>query len=33
MFYTLLRYVRDKLISGKSEIRLCIVFKKHTKLK
>lgn len=33
MFYTLLRYVRDKLISQKSEIRLVLVFKRYTKLK
>ena len=33
MFYTLLKYVRDKLISQKSEIRLVLVFKRYTKLK
>lgn len=30
MYRTLLRYVRAKLISGKSEIRLALVFKRYT---
>ena len=30
MYRTLLRYVRAKLISGKSEVRLALVFKRYT---
>ena len=33
MYLTLLRYVKSRLISGKSEIRLALVFKKFSKLK
>ena len=33
MFETLLRYIKAKLISHKSEIRLALVFKKYTKTK
>lgn len=33
MFETLLRYIKSKLISHKSEIRLALVFKKYTKTK
>lgn len=30
MYKTLLRYIKSKLISGRSEIRLCLVFKRYT---
>ena len=33
MFLTLINYVRSKLMSGKSEIRLAIVFKRYVKSK
>jgi|TARA_B110001450_G_C17479069_1_gene423438 hypothetical protein len=33
MFESLLDYVKQKQISRKSEIRLCLVFKKYTKMK
>lgn len=33
MFYALLRYIRAKIISKKSEIKLCLVLKKYTKMK
>ena len=33
MYQTLLRYIKAKLVSHKSEIRLALVFKKFTKNK
>ena len=33
MYLNLIRYVKHRLISGRSEIRLALVFKKHSKTK
>lgn len=33
MYLNLVRYVKQRLISGRSEIRMALVFKKHSKAK
>jgi len=33
MYLVLLRYIKSKLISHKSEIKLCLMFRRHTKQK
>jgi len=33
MYLTLLRYIKAKMISHKSEIKLCLMFKRYTKQK